>query len=284
MLGSALLSVGLTGCDGGEGPAEEPEVFEAAGLDFSTNHLVQYALPKALREVSGLDLTPSGTLLAHGDEQARIFEINYRDGTVAEAFQLGDPPVRDDFEGIASRNGSVFLVTSAGTIYQAEPGEGPVRGYSRHPAKLPCEVEGLAPWGHADLVVVCKHIYEGDDVLRGYLFSVADERYEPEPLFSVGKGEFDKLVADLKKLRPSGITPTPDGGLLVIGRHGKHPMLLTMDRDFHPVSLVRLPRAAHHSQPEGISLTADGVLLVADEAGKSGDTNGKGRLSVYGRP
>jgi hypothetical protein len=281
LLSSLLLAVGLTGCDSGASRTDEPEVFDAAGIGFSTARLVQYALPKALTEVSGLDLSRSGHLLAHGDEQARVFEIGYVDGTVTAAFQLGDPPVRGDFEGIASADGSIFLVTSAGTIYEVAPGDGKVRGYTRHDAELPCEIEGLAPWGPRDLVAVCKHIYDGDDVLRGYRWSLAERRYDPAPLFSVGKREFDKLVADLKKLRPSGITPTPDGGLLVVGRHGKDPMLLTLGPDFHPVSLVELPRSSRHTQPEGIGLTAAGVLLVADEAGSGGVSNGRGRLSVY---
>lgn len=281
VLSSLLLAVSLSGCDSGESPADEPEVFDAAGLGFSSARVVQYALPKALREISGLDLGPSGNLLAHGDEQARVYEIDYVDGTVTAAFQLGDPPVRGDFEGIASVDGVVFLVTSAGTIYEVGPGDGKVRGYTRHDAKLPCEIEGLAPWGRTDLVAVCKHIYDGDDVLRGYRWSLAEQRYDPAPLFSVRKQEFDKLVADLKKLRPSGITSTPDGGLLIVGRHGKDPMLLTLGPDFHPVSLVELPRSSRHTQPEGIGLTAAGVLLVADEAGSGGESNGRGRLSVY---
>jgi len=276
-----LLTLGPVACGSDEDAIDTREVVTAAGRAFDTERVVQYALPKALREISGLDLDESGVLLAHDDEKARVYRIDYRQGTVEVLFQLGEPPVRDDFEGIASHDGTVFLVTSAGTVYQADGGDDPVRGYERYPTDLPCEIEGLAPWDATSLVAVCKHIHRGDDVLRIYLWSITDRRYLAEPLVSLGDEAFDDVVADLKKLRPSGITRTSDGGLLVVGRHGDDPVLLTLGADLRPVGLSRLPPASHHDQPEGVGLSSDGLLLIADEAGRTGDGKRRGKLSVY---
>ena len=51
--------------------------------------IARWMLPQDLAEVSGLALTAEGQLFAHGDEEGRIAEIDYRGGVVVAGAALG---------------------------------------------------------------------------------------------------------------------------------------------------------------------------------------------------
>ena len=80
----------------------------------------QWALPKCLREASGLDVISEHMLLAHNDEKGKIYRLNLETETVAQVAAIGKPTVRDDFEGIAADGSRVFLITSKGMLYIIE--------------------------------------------------------------------------------------------------------------------------------------------------------------------
>src|SRR3954463_8597783 len=48
----------------------------------ATKPLARWIMPVDLAELSGFALLPDGRLLAHGDEHAKIYEVDYRRGTV----------------------------------------------------------------------------------------------------------------------------------------------------------------------------------------------------------
>ena len=89
----------------------------SANLDMQ-----QWSLPRRLNEISGLALTSDERLLAVTDEIAVVYEIDYSEGSLVKAFAFGEPPVRDDFEGIAVRNGTVWLMTSNGGLFAGPEG------------------------------------------------------------------------------------------------------------------------------------------------------------------
>jgi hypothetical protein len=280
MLGTGLLLAAL-GC--GSARSESAGTFAVTGQRFSVEALTQYKLPKSLREVSGLAVTPAGTLLAHNDERAAVYRIDPEAGRVLGFFQLGQAAVPGDFEGIAVARGRVYLVTSSGSIYGAAlPEADAALAYEHYPAELPCEIEGLVDL-EAGLLALCKNVYDSKDVLRAYRWSLEAQRYDEEPLFSFRKHDFEHLHPDLKKLRPSGITRSTTGGLVIIARHGgrEHgqPVLIELSAAFELAAMVALPDPKRHPQPEGISLHA-GALLLADE-GEKGDNKRRGTLSVY---
>lgn len=99
---------------GGCGPRDE--TVQQPQIQASDSGVRQWRLPDALREISGLALTPDGHLLAVADERAVIYELNYVDGKLVRAFAFGEPPLRGDFEGIAWLNERVYLVTSEGML------------------------------------------------------------------------------------------------------------------------------------------------------------------------
>ncbi len=287
------IVVCLCGCNGEPDPADDG--FTVAGWHYADSRITRFKLPKRLKEVSGLALAPDGALLAHDDERAVVYRIDHTDGTLIDWLTLDDPPARDDFEGIAASAERLYLVTSEATVYVADiagvplpdsasEGQLPaVVEFERFESSVPCEIEGLELDQAAErLLAVCKVIDDGDDLIRVYEWPLARRAFKPEPLISVAPDVHPELDSglrwNLKKLRPSGITMTNERQLLVLARQKSEPVLLTLDFEGRLLGLARPPRPGWHEQTEGVALTPEGTLLLADEGtGKSS----KGRLGVY---
>lgn len=139
----SVLLLLLAGC-------QEPVVTVAQKTTLQRIHL-----PKQLREISGLT-TLGQNLLAIADERGRIFEINFEQQSVEDYESFGDPPVKEDFEGLALMANTVYAITSDAKLYQKTPGSDV---YTRHKTglKKQCEFEGLAPRPQTtELWLLCK--------------------------------------------------------------------------------------------------------------------------------
>src|SRR5262249_19779775 len=126
------------------------ERFAAAVSDSTATEdkpIARWMLPNALREISGITLTRDGRLLAHGDENAEISEIDYKRGVINKTFLLGDKVIRDDFEGITTVDDRYFMMTSDGKLYEFREGSNKAQvAFAVHDAHLgkECELEGVA--------------------------------------------------------------------------------------------------------------------------------------------
>lgn len=246
---------------------------------------VELHLPGRLREISGLAITADGRVLAHDDERGVVYEVDIRNGELIKAFAFGDPPVRQDFEGIAVARDRVYLVTSGGTIYESREGGNDDRllfntygtGLGRR-----CEVEGLAYEPARDaLLLVCKNPRDAglEGVIAIFRFSLEARELVGSPVLI----DMDALARPIgkKRFQPSGIEWLAETGtyLLVAG-------LQAAIAEVTPAGEVLDVRAlspGRHPQAEGVSVTSDGWLLIADEG-----RGRRARLTAYapvpGRP
>ena len=275
-----LMMLVCAGCN--ETRKVEIPPFSVGGHDYPAAGLTQYRLPEVLREISGLAVTEGGRLLVHADELGIAYLVDHDQGGILTRYQFGDPPVKDDFEGIAVVDKQIFLVSSTATIYRSEPaGSAEILAYARYPEDLPCEVEGLTDYPpERILLVACKNLHDGDDIVRIYAWDLREHRYLPEPFLSLKDDAFNSVAPGLKKLRPSGITVTGNGNLLLVAREKSTPLLLEVTPQGEVITLVALP-VERHPQPEAIGLTHDNKLLLADEGDKRGGNARKGKLGVY---
>lgn len=230
---------------------------------------MRWELPDALREISGLAATPDGRVFAHGDELARIVELDVTRKQVAKTFSMGRQTVRGDFEGLAVADGRFWLVTSHGILY--ESGEGanganvPFRTYDTG-VGTQCEIEGLAYDPNATaLLLACKE--PRVRALRGLvaIFSWSIPRKALVNRTGV-RVRADSLArrAGVSTFHPSGIEREPTTGhwLLVAGRERA---VVEITPDGRIVAGAALSRRGHR-QTEGIAITTDLTLLIADEA------------------
>jgi uncharacterized protein YjiK len=241
----------------------------------SADGLVQWALPKKLKEISGLALTDDERLLAVTDESGIVYELDYRTGRIVKAFALGNPTVRGDFEGIAVLDGTVWLMTSSGDLYAANEGDDGERvAYERYKTNLgnKCELEGLAEVkSRHSLALICK---QAKKKLRVFEWAVAGSAIRQTDQFSLPEKAMEKAIGK-KRVNPSGITIEPDTGswLILASRQNA---VFELSHDGELIDVIMRLNDKRHRQAEGIAITSDGHLLIADEGG-----NGPARLAVY---
>jgi len=230
--------------------------------------VARWLLPPELAEISGLALTPDGRLFAHNDETARITELDYRRGTVIKQFFVGKIGWRGDFEGLAYAEDRFFLLESTGNLYEFREGaEGEQVDYAAHDTRLgkECEFESIAYDSTANaLVLACKKggAKRSKDMLLLYRYSLGDS----------GEAELSEIMVPYseaigkngwKELHPSDITVDPStGNYVLVAAQEKALVALT------PAGAVVFsrPLGGRHPQSEGIAITRDGILIIADES------------------
>jgi len=245
---------------------------------IESGDVVQWALPDKLREISGLALTSDERLLAITDEEAIVYEIDYRDGGLVKAFAIGDPTVRGDFEGIAVLEGTIWLLTSNGRLYSfAEGSDGERVPFERINTGLgdQCEFEGLAAEPQTGrLLLVCKESKKKKKGLRIFEWLVGGDKNQKPIEIELDEDEIREGI-DRKRVNPSGITINfATGNRIVVAARQRVVFEITPDGRLIDV-IMRLD-ADRHGQPEGIVMTRDGRFLIADEAGKRA-----ARLTIY---
>jgi uncharacterized protein YjiK len=235
---------------------------------------LQLKLPKDLREISGLSALQDGSLLAVADEQAQVYQINMAAGVISKFLAMGSPAGKGDFEGIAVLNKSVYLVTSQGTLWRQALGAS-----ANHHEVIAtnagdrCEIEGLAAWHEEDsLLLLCKTVY--DAAYKNALVVLRWSEKAPEP-------RIDPLIAktykelNLEKLHPSGLAFSVDRqNLFIVAARQK--AFVEISLQGRVVRHGKLPKGAGHRQTEGVAITSQNRLYLADEGGK-----GHGTLTEY---
>lgn len=249
-----------------------PAVPEIASYDLAAKSPTIIKLPGELREISGLAFTDDGRLLCHNDETGIVFEVDYRSGRLVKRFYPGRLLLRGDFEGIATRRDTVFLVDSGGTIHRFR--NLPAGQYAeyqplRTPLHLRNDVEGLTYDPESDcLLLACKG--EPGSGLRNtskaiYAFSLRTRRLQATPRFVLALPEILAHTGG-KEFNPSAIERHPvTGHFFVLAYNGM--AIIELDRGGKLLGATRLPTSVH-TQPEGLAIARDGTLIIANEGQK----------------
>jgi len=246
-----------------------------ADYKFGKQARKQWLLPMALREISGLAVVDNDTILIHDDESAIVFEFQISTQQVKPLFQLRQPVLKLDLEGIAIMGGDIYLIVSTGQIYKIADGlerTGVIEDYQVFDTGLEsiCEVESLEEDldGNA-LVLVCKRMLEaGADYVSLYRYTPGAT--QAERLFDLAFEDLKSVGS--KRIHPSGISIQFDSYIILAG---KERLILQVSREGEIVSSARLKKK-YHRQAEGIGFLPDNTLVVSDEGMK-----GKGRVTTY---
>ena len=263
------------------GKAVRERKISLESYDLKVETATHWKLPGRLEEISGLAMTLDNHLMAHNDEKAVIHEIDYQNGVIVKAFQLADikNPENDDFEGIATVKDQVYLVTSSGRIYEGSRGaEGESVLYNIYATGVgrDYEIEGLAYDATQQvLLLMCKDARRADlkEQLVIYHWSIDEKQLVADAHIVIPVIEFTRYIGG-KEFQPSGIERHPVSGnyFVIAARQGA---IAEVTPAGQVVAARQFP-AQWHRQPEGITFTADGTLIIADEgSGK------KARLTLY---
>lgn len=242
--------------------------------------MLQWKLPGRLSEISGLALSPDGRLFAVADEIAAVYELDYQKGKIIKGFAFGKPVVRGDFEGITYFDGKIWLTTSAGEIFSGPEGaDGEQMPYQRYTTGLgdSCEIEGMtAQAGTSSLILICKELRKGStlDGLAMFRWSVREKRIDQKATIRLPEASILRQLK-VNRFNPSGITISPHGDSFIIVA-SRQRALVELGPGGELLMARPLPLTGMHRQPEGIEITGDARLLIADEGGSH-----KARLAVY---
>ncbi|MEO5590141.1 MAG: hypothetical protein ABIS03_11190 [Gemmatimonadaceae bacterium] len=228
--------------------------------------LALWIMPAVLREISGLALTPDGRLLTHGDEIARIYEIDPRRGSVVKSFNVGKS-VHGDFEGLTVAGSDLYLMMSKGVLLQFKEGaDGQRVPFTTHDLKLgkECEFEGVAfEKDSAWLVLPCKEVHVKDlkDDIVLYRWRLGTRAKDGITTLAVPLSE---VIGSnkWKKFRPSDISIDPvTGNYVLISSLEKGMAVITPAGDV----VWSGPLPGKHHQAEGVAIGKDGLLIISDE-------------------
>lgn len=240
----------------------------------------QFRLPKRISEASGLAMTSDGRLFTHDDERGVVYQLDYRRGQIVKQFSIGNFGVQEDFEGIAVKKDTIYMVASNGTIFEFREGEAGDRmlfTQYKTPLSMKNDVEGLEydPETNA-LLLACKggpgREYQGKKAI--YAFPLSTKRLEEQPRFLI---PLDAVAKKSHKggFHPSGIARHPTSGtFFIISADGES--VVELGKDGKILAQAEIPKRVN-SQPEGIAFTPDGLTLILCNDGQGEN----GTLTLY---
>ena len=241
--------------------------------------VAKWLMPTELREISGLALTPRGTVLTHDDEIGRIYEIDPRAGIILKRFMLTGLP-HGDFEAITVAGTDVYLLESNGKIYRFKEGaDGTEVPYAKYDTRLgkECEFESMAFEADSSrLVLVCKKVLTkgANHDLVIYRFPLPLTNSTTPTVITVPMSELAGSN-HWKSFHASDMNIDPvTGNYVLVASHQRALAVITPDGDV--VRSGPIPAASEHNQAEGVAITKDSLLLISDEA-----THIPADLSVY---
>ena len=247
--------------------------------DLGTKESKQFKLQNKLNEISGLAMTDDGRLFCHDDESAVVYQLDYRRGTVIKRFSLGSGFLEEDFEGIAVKKDTLYMVTSSGNILEFR--ESPDRGRSafrlyKTPLSQKNDVEGLEYDPESDcLLLACKgDPGKGfDDHKAVYAFSLRTKKLLETPRFLLSLKDVKKRAVK-GNFNPSGIARHPKSGtFFIVSADGES--IVEIDRNGKLLAQEHLSKKVN-SQAEGIAFAPDLSLLICNDG-----QGGTGTLTVY---
>jgi uncharacterized protein YjiK len=239
-----------------------------ADADSSTTlPVAMWLMPPELREISGLAITPRGTVLTHDDNVGRVYEIDPKTGILLKGFSLKDG-VRGDFEAITIAGTDVYLLESKGKIYKFQEGKDaeqvPYTVYDTG-LKKDCEFESMVYEPDSSrLVLVCKRILIKPAPHEMLIYRIPLPLGDRSAMTTLRIPIEDVIGSNKwKNFHSSDINIDPiTKNYVIISSNQKG--LVVMKPDGEVVRSEPLP--GDHRQPEGVAVTKDSLLMVSDES------------------
>jgi len=239
-----------------------------------------WTMKKRLKEISGLAYH-DGLLYANNDEDGTIFILSADDGRFIEDYDFAKD---DDYEGIAYKDGIIYVVESNGNIHRVKAStKEKIDDVHTYLSKRN-NVEGLSAGAEGKLILACKGEPENkkrdSDDISLYSFDIAKGHLDDEPYLiietkdllkdlqpvNMGDSPFEKLSVKqrVSDCRISGIEQDPiTGYYYLLSNTGK--LLIVVDEESRIRGVYFLQRKIFQ-QPEGISFDTDGNLFISNEA------------------
>lgn len=241
---------------------------------YNLNRPIVYKLPPFMDEISGISYNArDNSVLAINDEAGWLFKVHLKDDLDIQKWQYAKGA---DFEDLVRIDSVFYVLVSTGDIIrfrfftpdsvQVKKFEFPVQGRNEFEILYHDNTK-------KQLVLLCKDC-EADDKnsLTAYAFSLDSNAYSAAPTYVMDIRKIEELM-DEKKLRfkPSAAAVHPlTGELYVVSSINK--VLVVADLNGVPKAVYKISPKLY-KQPEGITFTPRGDLLISNESADIGAAN-----------
>ena len=290
-----LVFLSLTNCNNQQPKATDspPETraipFLGEALDYSINQPSSEAnLIRDLREISGLTYNPRlDQLMCINDEKAFIYFLDTDEFKMVKRIDFGKSR---DYEGIAYKDGEVYIVESNGDFFVVN--EETEKRTDKFNTKLSRknDIEGLTYQASKSQFLVAA---KGEGKIDGksgkvksiFILDPAEQKIEENPFVSIdleeeakkleeALGKNEKVLSNYQlsrigKFSPSGIAIHPvTKDIFILSSRGK--LLVVLDQA-SKIKGIHFLDEQLHKQPEGICFSPTATLFVSNEgrAGKA---------------
>ncbi len=229
--------------------------------------LAKWILPDVLREISGIALLDDGRIVANNDERARVYLIDPMRGVILKYFNLGKGGIVADFEAIAVSGRDMYLLRSNGDVYQFREGDDrSTVEFTKHATNLgkECEFESLEiEPGTGAFIMPCKRVDKKSERNQVKIYRWLRQPGGAAAVSSISVPLSDAIGSNgWKELSPSDVTIDRRTGNYIIVTGPEKALI-----EITPAGAVvrSMPVPGSPQQPEGVAITRDGVLIIADE-------------------
>ncbi len=245
----------------------------ATPSQYDLNNPMEFKLPQGLNEISGLAYYP---------KDSSVFAIIDEDGILFKIFLNGSGTIKKwkfdkkhDFEDLVLHDSSFYVLISNGDIETLKfDGDSIIANKSKlaDASKKTNEFESLYYDDSLGLVMMCKDCEDDKKkTITAWGYSPDSMAYNSN-LFSIEAAEIAKELKEKKlHFKPSAAAINPlTNELYILSSVNK--LLVIADRrgmvkEVYPLNPVI------YKQPEGMTFTPWGDLLISNEAGESGYAN-----------
>lgn len=263
-----LILVGHQSCDSQKKSKPLPTPSQ-----YDLNNPEVFDLPDGLREISGIAYYPKdSSVFAIVDEDGLLFKI-FLNGT--KTIQKWKFDKSRDFEDVVIHDSTFYVLVSNGDIETLKfNGDSILMQKSdlAGASKKTNEFESLYYDSSLGLVLMCKDCEDDKKkVVTAWGFSPDSLAYNPG-LFSLDVSKIAEMIGEKKlHFKPSAATINPvTHELYIISSINKLLVIAGTNGDIKSVYPLD-PKI--YKQPEGITFTPWGDLLISNEAGESGNSN-----------
>lgn len=240
---------------------------------YDLNNPVEFQLPQALSEISGLAYYPKdSSVFAIIDEEGTFFKIYLNGSTTIKKWKFAKGR---DFEDVVMKDSVFYVLVSNGDIETLKFSGDSIlvtKSDLAGTSKKVNEFEALYYDDSLGLVLICKECEEDQKKMTSAIgFSPDSMVYKPG-LFAIDAQQIAQKTGEKKlEFKPSAAAINPlTKELYIIASVNK---LLVIADSKGSVKEVYPLDPKIYKQPEGLTFTPKGDLLISNEAAESGNAN-----------
>ena len=240
---------------------------------YDLNNPVLFSLPDGLAEISGIAYYPKDSaVFAIIDEDGILFKIYMNSSKIIKKWKFDK---KHDFEDIVIHDSTFFVLISNGDIETLKfTGDSIIANKSKltDANKKTNEFESLYYDDSLGLVLLCKDCEgDGKKIVTAWGYSPDSISYTPG-LFALDVKQVAEKAGEKKMaVKPSAAAINPvTNELYIIASVNK--LLIIADRKGNVKEVYPLDPKIF-KQPEGITFTPSGDMLISNEAAESGNAN-----------